>query len=234
MDDSRGTAFSTHEDRKSSSEYPVLVAKDGQLIGRRWLIKESITIGREPECDVIILDRQVSRFHARITRDDKQTILEDLGSKNGTYLDGNKIEDNHSLSDGDVIQIALVQTFAFYASDATMPLSDKIPLASISNSLVVEEKSRRIFVQGKELTPPLSVSQFRLLEVLYMQTGKVVRRDELIAAIWEDESASGVSEQALDALIRRLRDRLAELDPKHQYIVTVRGHGLRLENKLRK
>ncbi|HBF40900.1 MAG TPA: hypothetical protein DDW19_03760 [Anaerolineaceae bacterium] len=62
----------------------------------------------------------------------------------------------------------------------------------------------------------------------------MVQRDELISAIWEDESASGVSEQALDALIRRLRDRLAEVDPNHQYIVTVRGHGLRLENQLRK
>lgn len=222
------------EDRKSSSEYPVLVAKDGPLTGRRWLIKTSIVIGREPECDVIIPDRQVSRFHARLTLDDNATVLEDLGSKNGTYLGGSKIEDNRSLADGDIIQIALVQTFAFYASDATMPLSDKIPLASINNSLVLEEKSRRVFVQGKELTPPLSVSQFRLLETLCRQAGKVVRRDELISAIWEDEYASGVSEQALDALIRRLRDRLAELDSKHQYIVTVRGHGLRLENKLRK
>jgi DNA-binding winged helix-turn-helix (wHTH) protein len=40
----------------------------------------------------------------------------------------------------------------------------------------------------------------------------------------------GVSEQALDALIRRLRDRLAAIDPTHTYVVTVRGHGLRLDN----
>jgi DNA-binding response OmpR family regulator len=39
-----------------------------------------------------------------------------------------------------------------------------------------------------------------------------------------------VSEQAIDALVRRLRDRLAELDPDHRYVVTVRGHGFRLEN----
>jgi len=144
------------------------------------------------------------------------------------------IEDNRILEDGDIIQIALVQTFAYYASDATMPLEDKYPALSISNSLVLEERSRRVYINGTELTPPLSVSQFRLLEELYRQPGKVVQRDELISAIWEDESASGVSEQALDALIRRLRDRLAEVDPNHQYIVTVRGHGLRLENQLRK
>jgi len=39
-----------------------------------------------------------------------------------------------------------------------------------------------------------------------------------------------ISEQALDALIRRLRDRLAGIDPTHAFVVTVRGHGLRLDN----
>jgi DNA-binding response OmpR family regulator len=50
------------------------------------------------------------------------------------------------------------------------------------------------------------------------------------AVVWGDEDAADVSEQALDALVRRLRDRLAALDPTNNYIITVRGHGLRLEN----
>ena len=37
-------------------------------------------------------------------------------------------------------------------------------------------------------------------------------------------------EQALDALVRRLRERLASVDPQHTYLITVRGHGLRLDN----
>ncbi|HNW14325.1 MAG TPA: helix-turn-helix domain-containing protein, partial [Anaerolineaceae bacterium] len=65
---------------------------------------------------------------------------------------------------------------------------------------------------------------------LYNQAGEVVTREALIRKTWEEDEATGVSDQALDALIRRLRERLAELDQKHQYIVTVRGHGLRLEN----
>jgi DNA-binding response OmpR family regulator len=47
--------------------------------------------------------------------------------------------------------------------------------------------------------------------------------------VWGEEQAYDVSNQALDALVRRLRDRLAELD-EHNFIVTVRGHGLRLDN----
>ena len=50
--------------------------------------------------------------------------------------------------------------------------------------------------------------------------------------VWGEEQVYGVSEQALDALIRRLRDRLAAADPRHAYLVTVRGHGIRLENPL--
>ncbi len=69
-----------------------------------------------------------------------------------------------------------------------------------------------------------------MLEVLYEHEGRVVPRKDLIAEIWGEENAVEVSEQALDALVRRLRDRLAEVDPNHAYVVTVRGHGLRLDN----
>ena len=77
---------------------------------------------------------------------------------------------------------------------------------------------------------PLSGSQFRLIKALYEQQGEVVSRTDLIVAIWGEDEALGVSEQALDALVRRLRDRINSIDPEHEYIVTVRGHGLRLEN----
>jgi DNA-binding response OmpR family regulator len=66
--------------------------------------------------------------------------------------------------------------------------------------------------------------------VLYQNEGKVVTRLELISAVWGDEQSAGVTDQALDALIRRLRDRLAAMDPEHNFIVTVRGHGMMLDN----
>jgi DNA-binding winged helix-turn-helix (wHTH) protein len=69
-----------------------------------------------------------------------------------------------------------------------------------------------------------------MLQALYEQQGNVVSRQDIIATAWGEENSQGVSEQALDALVRRLRDRLSEFDPNHEYIITVRGHGLRLEN----
>jgi len=58
----------------------------------------------------------------------------------------------------------------------------------------------------------------------------VIRREELEAEVWGDEGAIGISEQALDALIRRLRERIRTLDAEHQYVVTIRGHGVRFDN----
>jgi DNA-binding winged helix-turn-helix (wHTH) protein len=69
-----------------------------------------------------------------------------------------------------------------------------------------------------------------MLDLLYHADGEVVSRHDLIVAVWGEEHAYEVSNQALDALVRRLRDRIAEVNDNHNFIVTVRGHGLRLEN----
>jgi DNA-binding response OmpR family regulator len=87
-----------------------------------------------------------------------------------------------------------------------------------------------VIVNSQEITPPLSVAQFTLLEMLYKRDGRVVSREELIQGIWREEEAFEVSNQALDALVRRLRDRIREADSEYEYVITVRGHGLRLEN----
>jgi DNA-binding response OmpR family regulator len=87
-----------------------------------------------------------------------------------------------------------------------------------------------VFVGNVELDPPLSLPQYRLLELLYSNTGRICTREQVVTTVWPDVVGEGVSEQAIDALIRRLRDRLNEVDPDSQYIVTVRGHGFRLDN----
>jgi DNA-binding winged helix-turn-helix (wHTH) protein len=210
-----------------TEDFPMLVAQEGPLKGMRWAINHTIVLGRESTCDVVIADRQVSRFHARLTPTPEGVMLEDLGSKNGTHHNGNPLSAPVMLQDGDAVQISFVQGFLFFTSDATMPLMDG---AGKPGRLVMEQKSRRVWVNQQQMVPPLSAQQFKLLWLLYENGGQVISRADLVAAVWGDEQASGVSDQALDALIRRLRDRLSALDPKQQYIDTVRGHGVRLDN----
>ena len=220
---------------ESGMDYPTLIAQTGPLNGQRWILNKDITIGRETDCDIIIPSRQVSRFHVQISVEKDFTYIQDLASKNGTHVNGKPIFERSQLLDGDVIQIALAQQFVYISSDATLPLESILPEESNLEALTgtqlrLDKRSRRVWILNNEVTPPLSVSQFQMLELLYEHQGRVVGRRDLIEAIWGEEEAIGISEQALDALIRRLRDRLAALDDSHQYIITVRGHGLRLDN----
>jgi len=208
-------------------EAPLLIGQTGPLKGERWVLNKVFTIGRELTCEVVIPDRQVSRFHARLTPTFDGMVLEDLGSKNGVHRNGVPVVGQVTLLDGDMVQIALAQQFLYLTSDATVPLSD---FENATRRLRVDLRSRRVWVDNQVIDPPLSALQFHVLRVLSDHQGQVVDRHQLVSEAWGGEEAVGVSDQALDALLRRLRDRIAAIDPGYSYIVTVRGHGIRLDN----
>jgi pSer/pThr/pTyr-binding forkhead associated (FHA) protein len=229
--DTQGTGFDYPQYEPSGTELPVLIAQTGPLSGQRWLIDHDVIVGRDPSSDVVIADRQVSRYHARFEVTESGVMLEDLGSKNGTFFNGDRVNEPVLLKDGDLIQVALIQHFMYLTSDATMPLeTDVLLMDKPKKRLHLEPRSRRVWVNQKEVVPPLSAQQFRLLQTLDKNRGEVRPRQDLIEEVWGADEAVGVSDQAFDALVRRLRDRLLEIDPEHVYIVTVRGHGLRLDN----
>ena len=69
------------------------------------LSKSQITLGRDPSNDIILTDSKVSRMHARIEIDDKGGVrLIDLGSTNGSKLNGEKVAEMR-LSPGDIITL---------------------------------------------------------------------------------------------------------------------------------
>ncbi len=210
-------------------ESAMLVLQRGSEAGRRWPLDRMrpITIGRSEECEITLPDRQVSRFHARVSWRDDHFEAEDLESKNGTHLNGQELQAPAVLHDGDEIQIALRFKLAFVDAGATAPLT----LDSGEQGLRLDKETRQVWVNGNQIDPPLSLHQFRLLEALWNAGGSVITRDLVIDAVWPEASGEGVSEQAIDALVRRLRERIAESDEEFRYIVTVRGHGFRLENR---
>ncbi len=212
-------------------ERPVLIVKGADDAPDQHLSvdKDSVILGRGEECDIHLNVRQVSRQHVRIFRQGNRYFIEDLESKNGTWINGQQLKGSRELTDGDEIQLALAVRLIFIGSGATTPLP-YAPPELLTGRLRLDRESRRVFINNVELDPPLSLPQYRLLELLYNHLGRVCTRDSVVETVWPEAVGEGVSEQAIDALVRRLRDRLAELDPDHQYIVTVRGHGFRLEN----
>jgi len=216
----------------SQPEVAILILQDGN---QRWpLAQNHLTIGRGPECDIILPDRVVSRLHAHIDRRDGEYFIIDNDSKNGTFVNGQPITEPRHLIDGDEIQVALRFRLTFVDAGATAPLSMKepaaVPTMEVHPGLYLDDTRRTVAIDGKTLVPPLSVAQYHLLYALIQARGAVVTRDEIVRVVWPEAHGEGVSEQAIDALVRRLRERLAEVDPAHQYIVTVRGHGFRFEN----
>ena len=83
----------------------LLVVVRGPNAGSRYLLdRDETTIGRHPDSHVFLDDVTVSRHHARVDREDEDFVLHDLGSLNGTYLGGERV-DRRRLRAGDELQI---------------------------------------------------------------------------------------------------------------------------------
>jgi hypothetical protein len=218
---------------ETEDTYPVMLGQTGPLNGTRWVLdEETMIIGRSPDSKFVIADRQVSRQHAVIQKTEKGYSIKDLGSKNGTYVNGKKVEEQVLLQDGDLVQLAFALQLAFIGTEATLPLSASGASEMGISRLRMDIQAKRVYISREEVIPPLSPSQFRFLEVLYLNPDRVVSRDEIISNVWPESEGEGVSEQAIDALVRRLRERLDEVDPEVNYVETVRGHGFRINNPI--
>jgi anti-sigma regulatory factor (Ser/Thr protein kinase) len=88
-------------------------------------LKERTVLGRSREADVLIVDPAVSREHSVIHAEGQRFVLEDLGSANGTLINGERV-DRVALSEGDLIQIGdsvIVFTFEELAVDAEQEIT---------------------------------------------------------------------------------------------------------------
>jgi DNA-binding response OmpR family regulator len=205
---------------------PRLLMQGGQLKGSEFVLaEESTSIGRAPDSDIVVDDRLASRRHAFVYREHGQHLISDCGSRNGTFLNGQRISEPHVLRDGDELQIGLEFKAVYVDPEATGALVTEALVRG--RGLWIDQDRREVWVQGRKLAPPVSKAQFRLLVLLREEPGRVYSRDEIIGAAWPEDAGQGVSDETIDALVGRLRRRIAALDPHHQYIVTVRGHGFK-------
>lgn len=100
----------------------VLVMRLGGMSGPTFLLDPSqeTVLGRSGEIDIALADRLASRRHAMIRHDDGQWLLEDLESRNGTWLDGRVVQ-VEPLSDGSVVRIGMTElVFQLQADEPTV------------------------------------------------------------------------------------------------------------------
>ncbi|WP_369214633.1 FHA domain-containing protein [Streptomyces flavofungini] len=110
---------------------PEIVSQQGALAGERFGIgAKPLTFGRKPANDVVIRDASISRFHAEVRREGHGFMLYDLGSSNGTFVNGERTT-SRVLQPGDLITIG-EETFRFDAAGPMETIMDLSVLQALT------------------------------------------------------------------------------------------------------
>lgn len=182
-----------------------------------------IIVGRQAPAQVILSYPQISREHLRLARTSKGYTVVDLGSRFGTFLNGQPVGDQPMpLQDSDELVLGGVLSLKFFDPSQTQGGKRVGRLKGVW----IDPDSQEVWLDGQQLSPPLSPAQLTLLKLLEQRLGAFVSRDDIVKAVWPEAASEGVSEEAIDGLIKRVRGRLREAgrDP----IEVRRGQGLRL------
>jgi len=99
-----------------NTQAPALICLTGDAPKRFALTQKTATVGRGPHCDLQIITHFVSREHARLTVSGEATLIEDLGSRNGVFVNSVRVDRRH-LQQGDLVTIGETQ-FRFVESMA--------------------------------------------------------------------------------------------------------------------
>jgi len=159
---------------ESAAEEPaslvVISHPDSTMLGSYYKIapRDSITIGRSPDVEVSFQEvMEISRRHARISRLGDVTVLEDLGSRNGTFLNGDRIQGKANLSSGDLIAVHGVKMKFFQGGnieqayhEALFHLAVHDELTRIYNRRGYESEVERDFSRAKRHSRPLALIVF--------------------------------------------------------------------------
>jgi len=130
-----------------------LVMKNGPAPGKIYSLEKSeISIGREAGSDVFVNDVEVSRQHARLTDQAGNYILEDLGSTNGSFVNGQRVVGSRILRPGDTILLGENVSLTFEA----VPFDPNATQVSLSSTLSEEQQSESesAIPQEDQVPPP--------------------------------------------------------------------------------
>ena len=200
------------------------------------LVKRSTLIGRstqESSPDIRINDPNISRRHVEVRFEDDCFWLCDLGSTNGTVLNGQLVEEGrlYPLIDNSVIGLAILKgspraVLRFRQLKTTEPESAE-EIAQFSSWLKIDDERKEIWVDGRLLA--LAKKEYDLLLLLYRKAGRVCSRDEIVSEVWPEAIDPGaVSDATIDQLIHRLRQKIEPSPSKPVRIVRKKAFGYML------
>jgi len=128
-----------------------LIVVSGKSAGRSIAIKRNkLLIGRSEECDVRPLSEEVSRRHCAVQVGPAETWVEDLGSRNGTFVNGTKITEKMRVKDGDIIRVGALELKVSCIEPAAKAGSED----DVSRWLMADDKPAGMFDTTRAVDAP--------------------------------------------------------------------------------
>lgn len=143
----------------SSSEFRMIV-RTGPNPGTVFeLTKEVSLIGRDVTNDVVVGDAEISRQHSRITRTPGGYVLEDLGSTNGTFVNGERLVAPRVMNPGDLVALGETVSLTFDATSPEAAATVAQPAATAEPAKKAPGAAAQPAAQAKPASPPISAEE---------------------------------------------------------------------------
>jgi pSer/pThr/pTyr-binding forkhead associated (FHA) protein len=83
----------------------LVLLRGDEASGKTYKVDDVLMLGRSPQADIVVDDPYASEFHMRFVTGDEGLVLHDLGSTNGTYVNGRRVTAPQVLVKGDAVQV---------------------------------------------------------------------------------------------------------------------------------
>src|SRR6185436_2311158 len=190
---------------------PSLVFLAGPIAGRRYKLADGeYIIGRRSDCQIFVPDMRVSRQHARLWKDGEAWQIEDLGSNNGTFINGAKVQTATPLRHDDEILIAN-NRIRVEARDTQPDPNPRFPEGNAVTIVEVNSPSSLIHPREDSGSGRIPIVSSGMMSVADQRAVRLLERKlEALTQILQATAASDTAE----ALIQKLVDALLELFPQ--------------------
>ncbi|MGA2720494.1 MAG: FHA domain-containing protein, partial [Candidatus Acidiferrales bacterium] len=129
---------------------PTLVLKfENSVLTERPVDSQEVSIGRSPDNGIVIDNPAVSHYHARVFKEEDRLMLEDFGSLNGTFVNGQRVQ-MVTLKAGDSVGIGkhtILVADSRAAAGGAAPEQAKAAAPKINETVMLDTKARREFMQ---------------------------------------------------------------------------------------
>jgi phosphoserine phosphatase RsbU/P len=188
---------------------PSLVFLAGPIAGRRYKLADGeYVIGRRSDCQIFVPDMRVSRQHARLFRDNEVWSLEDLGSNNGTFVNGVKVQQATAIRHDDEIVIAnnRIRVEARDTEAKFVPEGANVTIVDAGASSII--KSREDSQSGR-----MSMVSSGMISVADQRAIRLIERKlDALTQILHATAASDTAEALLEKLVDALLDLFQQAD----------------------